>query len=70
MTLKDFWQVTDSPIMVLEATNGKVLSYSFDPNRYPALAYRPVIKIFAKDEKSVGLKREWEHNIIHAVVGV
>lgn len=70
MTLKEFWEKSGSPILVMESTNGKILSYSYDPERYPGLGHRPVERFFAKDEHSVGLKSEWDHNIIHAVVGV
>lgn len=70
ITLKQFWTMTDSPIVVLEETNGKVLSMSYNPERYPGLGSRPVLRFFAKDQHNVGLKSEWDHNVIHAVVGV
>ena len=70
MTLKNLWNISDSPLIVMDAADGKILAQSYAPQRYPGLGSRPVVRQFACDEKSVGLKSEWTHNYILVLVGV
>ena len=71
LTLKKLWEITDSPLLVMDDTTGKILTHSYSPSRYPGLGSRPVVRQFACDEKSVGIKGDsWTHNYIHVSVGV
>ena len=71
VTLKQLWSLSDSPLVVMDSESGKILTHSYHPSRYPGLGSRPVVRQFACDEKSVGIKGDtWTHNYIHAVVGV
>ena len=71
MTLKNLWSISDSPLVVMDSETGEILAQSYNPNRYPGLGSRPVIRQFACDEKSTGVKGDtWFHTYIHAVVGV
>jgi hypothetical protein len=71
LTLKQLWNVSDSPLIVMDSQNGKILAQSYNPTRYPGLGSRPVVMQYACDEKSVGIKGDsWTHNYIHVSVGV
>ena len=71
LTLKQLWSLSDSPLVVMDSESGKILTHSYNPTRYPGLGSRPVVRQFACDEKSTGVKGDvWYHNYIHAVVGV
>lgn len=70
MTLKELWSVSDSPLVVMNEGK-KILAMSYDPSRYPDLGDRTVVKQYACDELSTGVKGHvWAHNYIHVVVGV